>query len=522
MQHQRNHITNGPALHPTELLFPSHDERYQQLPLSKPGPDDVLCGKGNGTKHHPGNVTYRNIVARYKSRCVMAQKFDKPMFARQVVFDVRHQYGGLFLKKGEPEKGEDPSMYYDIGDEAAVKKAAQALREDAEKLRKEIFEKMGIPDKASMEKWAQSDGEVPIKDGMDTISLIYPLSPNILEHDGKELQTTPDAAMKPDLINTEPSFNRHSLISRDSFSQESIMLAKHKVSLKDNKTNCSNQQTSRGIFNDISVSTLGDSSGETFPVEDNSRIQSRLSINNVFDSENTNNEKHNFSNDFYDDRDIVNSLTNPFISGVSKGSQSYLNKSLQYIEENDETGSAVIEDFPMDFNHRLSIIKMTDEYNEGDGLIDNLEESTDVSPLIRERSANSVFLNPPKRTRLGSICSSKMDALQLEIPIENSPHMCDIRNTSSIVDILHLEIPQYSSFRMSDMSRFSSNSLIRSHESYGSMHNSINGYSNTADIRKSVANFIARERGKVKDIIGTEENFGRNYSYEESTHVFDT
>lgn len=515
MQQQWDHNPEISDLHPTEFCYPNDDIRHaksRKLPLSKPGPADVLCGKGNGTKHHPGNVTYREVVARYKRRCVLAQKFDKPMYARQVVFDVRY-HGGLFLKRGEPQKGEHPDLYYDIGDEAAIKKAAQALREGAEKLRKELFEKLETLDNVNKDEGAQVDDEIQKKDHMETISLIYPLFPNTIEHESRDLQTAPDISINPGLISTGRSFNSHALISRN-LSQESVLLSNNEDYVKDGTSNYYNQEVSRGVFNEISASTLGDSSGKFFPVEDNARNSiMRNSPKNMFDSENTNNEKVNFPEDL--NHDAVESSTNTPISRVPTKPNSetnYLIKSLKDIEENDETADILKEDFPMYFNHNLSFNKITDENDEGDlqVIIDNIEESTDVSTLIRERSTNSIFLNPLKRIRVGSICSSKMDALQLETPDGKSLHMCDIRNSSNIIDALHLEIPRQPSFRISDISRLSSNSLIRSHQSVGSMYNSINGYSNTAEIRKSVANLIATEQGKVKRAIGIEEYFGGN------------
>ena len=121
--------------HPSSALAPT-PQRLELRHVRMPQHNDVLCGKGNGTKHHPGNVSYRAIVTKHKKDCVMAKKFHKPMYARAVVHEVRYKNPpGRFLMKGDLKKGENPALFYDIGDDAAIRKAAQALREGAVKIR---------------------------------------------------------------------------------------------------------------------------------------------------------------------------------------------------------------------------------------------------------------------------------------------------------------------------------------------------------------------------------------------------
>ena len=121
--------------HPSEQPVP----QYLQLKnIHTPHPHDVLMGKGNGTKHHPGNIRYRALVKKYSKDCAMAKKFEKPTYARSVVLETRTLTPpGRFLRKGELEKKENPAWYYDIGNDKAILKASQALRDIARVLRQE-------------------------------------------------------------------------------------------------------------------------------------------------------------------------------------------------------------------------------------------------------------------------------------------------------------------------------------------------------------------------------------------------
>ena len=85
---------------------------------------DVLCGRGGATNSHAGNRKFRKIVALHRERYLRAKKRDKPSYAQYVLGLVRNQNKSKpcrFLKK-------DPNsdMWYDIGDEKAREKVAQA------------------------------------------------------------------------------------------------------------------------------------------------------------------------------------------------------------------------------------------------------------------------------------------------------------------------------------------------------------------------------------------------------------
>mmetsp|Transcript_33656 Transcript_33656/g.99169 ORF Transcript_33656/g.99169 Transcript_33656/m.99169 type:complete len:543 (+) Transcript_33656:638-2266(+) len=95
---------------------------------------DVLCGRGGATNSHPGNRKFRSLVAAHRERYLKAKKRDKPAYAQHVVSLVRNQCPKQcrFLKKDTKS-----NKWYDIGDEKAREKVAQALREGAAQLRRD-------------------------------------------------------------------------------------------------------------------------------------------------------------------------------------------------------------------------------------------------------------------------------------------------------------------------------------------------------------------------------------------------
>ena len=98
---------------------------------------DVLCARGNGVRDHPGNVRYRSFVDALRDDCVAAAKQEKPLFARVIVARIRgFNPPGRFLRKGEEKYGQNPELWYDIGDKSAIAKTSQALREGATAIRK--------------------------------------------------------------------------------------------------------------------------------------------------------------------------------------------------------------------------------------------------------------------------------------------------------------------------------------------------------------------------------------------------
>jgi len=108
-------------------------------PITKPSPNDVLCGRGGYINSHPGNVRLRTMVSERKSQYLnqTTTKIEKARICAQIVAKIRTQNKpGRFLRKDEKS-----GCWIEIGDEKAGKKVGQALREDAVEYRQEITEK---------------------------------------------------------------------------------------------------------------------------------------------------------------------------------------------------------------------------------------------------------------------------------------------------------------------------------------------------------------------------------------------
>ena len=104
--------------------------------ITKPGPHDVLCGRGGGTNNHCGNVSFRQMVNEHKLRYLAASKVEKPKVAREVVQLWRAQDppGRFLARKDDSRKGPgsvkaEGNVWYDVGDKKAREKASQCLRE---------------------------------------------------------------------------------------------------------------------------------------------------------------------------------------------------------------------------------------------------------------------------------------------------------------------------------------------------------------------------------------------------------
>jgi len=85
---------------------------------------DVLLGRGGLTNTNPGNVRFRALVSKHRLHYCMAPKGDKGALGRYLANYVRAM-GGRFLAKAS----KDDESWYEVGDDQATKKCAQALRE---------------------------------------------------------------------------------------------------------------------------------------------------------------------------------------------------------------------------------------------------------------------------------------------------------------------------------------------------------------------------------------------------------
>ena len=101
-------------------------------PILDPNINDVLSGRGGRINAHVGNVQFREIVAEQKKIYLAkdTKKLEKAHIAADIVYFIRRMDPpGRFLK--EDVNG----AWWDIGDQKAIKKVGQALREDAPEIR---------------------------------------------------------------------------------------------------------------------------------------------------------------------------------------------------------------------------------------------------------------------------------------------------------------------------------------------------------------------------------------------------
>jgi hypothetical protein len=85
--------------------------------------EDVLFGRGGITNTHVGNRYFRSLVDQFVAQYSVTQRGLKRGVATSLVASVR-AYGGRFLKQDEKSK-----HWYEVGDEKAIEKATQSLRE---------------------------------------------------------------------------------------------------------------------------------------------------------------------------------------------------------------------------------------------------------------------------------------------------------------------------------------------------------------------------------------------------------
>jgi hypothetical protein len=104
--------------------------------IVKPGPHDVLLGRGGGTNNHSGNIKFRKLVNEHKMRYLACSKVEKPKVARQVVLLWRKldPPGRFLARRDETKRGAGSvkafdNVWFEVGDKKAREKASQCLRE---------------------------------------------------------------------------------------------------------------------------------------------------------------------------------------------------------------------------------------------------------------------------------------------------------------------------------------------------------------------------------------------------------
>ena len=119
----QNDIESGS---PSSSMSPSNNYQYYDgaAMVATYNDIDVLCGRGGATNSHTGNRRFRKIVSAHRDAYLRAKKRDKPAYAQHVLELVRNQNRSKpcrFLKKHPTS-----DLYYDIGNEKAREKVAQA------------------------------------------------------------------------------------------------------------------------------------------------------------------------------------------------------------------------------------------------------------------------------------------------------------------------------------------------------------------------------------------------------------
>ncbi len=126
---KKEKISRGKHARPTMHIPPK-----AFVSISVPNVNDVLMGRGGRVNKHVGNVQLRNIVAARQEEYLSSEtgKLDKAYIAADIVSSIRLQCHppGRFLEQNPTD-----FTWFEIGDERAVRKVLQALREHAPELR---------------------------------------------------------------------------------------------------------------------------------------------------------------------------------------------------------------------------------------------------------------------------------------------------------------------------------------------------------------------------------------------------
>lgn len=132
-QHRKGYEDYLPPLKWGEMctaphMAPVRPDSNKEHPVQKIRPYDVLYGRGGLTNINPGNIQLRNLVAKLRMAYFAAPKGVKRSLSKTLLNYVRSK-GGRFL-----EKYKQYSDWYEVGDEKALLKCSQAMRDGAHDL----------------------------------------------------------------------------------------------------------------------------------------------------------------------------------------------------------------------------------------------------------------------------------------------------------------------------------------------------------------------------------------------------
>eukprot|EP00588_Corethron_pennatum_P001306 CAMPEP_0194297676 /NCGR_PEP_ID=MMETSP0169-20130528/59500_1 /TAXON_ID=218684 /ORGANISM="Corethron pennatum, Strain L29A3" /LENGTH=718 /DNA_ID=CAMNT_0039047555 /DNA_START=113 /DNA_END=2269 /DNA_ORIENTATION=+ len=117
---------------------------YELTSIEKPHAHDVLCGRGQCTNDHPGNIFFRAVVAKKKEEYNILPDQGADIKKRDIMNYIVQQIRGRkpmgrFLKKNKTT-----NQWEIICDQAARDKAIQALRDLKKKSRSEAVEALSL------------------------------------------------------------------------------------------------------------------------------------------------------------------------------------------------------------------------------------------------------------------------------------------------------------------------------------------------------------------------------------------
>jgi len=93
--------------------------------ITEPHPNDVLSGRGRGINKHEGNQRWRDLISSNRPTYIETPRNQRPYITESIVKAVRALTPpGRFLAK-DPNSG----VWYEIGEEKANEKTAQAMRD---------------------------------------------------------------------------------------------------------------------------------------------------------------------------------------------------------------------------------------------------------------------------------------------------------------------------------------------------------------------------------------------------------
>jgi hypothetical protein len=184
-------------------------------PIEEPNQHDVLCGRGGRINSHTGNIQFRDAIQSKKKEYLAktTKKLEKAHIAASIVHAVRTmEPSGRFLKEDR-----DTGLWFDIGDAKAIKKAGQALREDAPDIRTEL--EVGEDDSSGEEKNDSSDeknktseAEKPSVDSEKKVEAEDPATP-----DSTTLASPSPTKEKPETANSSPPRPPNQQVARQGF-----------------------------------------------------------------------------------------------------------------------------------------------------------------------------------------------------------------------------------------------------------------------------------------------------------------